>query len=83
MSTEKRIRSSQISRDTNETKINPNSHTLLQALNLTMEYGKEYSNQVPLTGEPGNFRFSKKTESVAKAGGVAPLWLGCFANAAR
>ena len=42
------------------------SQTLLQALQMTMRYGKEYSDEVPLVGEPGNFRFSKKNEQTLK-----------------
>jgi hypothetical protein len=38
---------------------------LRDALGMTMQYGKEYSDEVALTGEPGNFRFSKTREAAA------------------
>jgi mediator of RNA polymerase II transcription subunit 6 len=49
------------------------SRTLLQALQMTTRHGKEYSDEVPLTGEPGNFRFSKKGETGKKAAGAATV----------
>ena len=52
---------------------NIESHTLSQALQMTMRYGKEYSDEVPLMGEPGNFRFSKKPDQAPKASGAVPV----------
>ncbi|RMZ78602.1 hypothetical protein DV738_g3752, partial [Chaetothyriales sp. CBS 135597] len=52
------------------------AQTLFQALRLTMSYGAEYSDETPLEGEPGHFRFAKKSEQVPKAvlpASVAPL----------
>jgi len=42
--------------------------TAYAALNMTMQYGKEYVDDVPLAGEPGNFRLSKNKDTTAAAG---------------
>ena len=34
---------------------------------MTINYGKEYSDDTPLAGEPGNFRFSKNKEATVTA----------------
>ena len=36
----------------------------LEALNLSRRYGKEYMDDAPLAGEPGNFRTSKVRDAV-------------------
>jgi mediator of RNA polymerase II transcription subunit 6 len=41
------------------------TRTLLESINMSLRYGKEYMNEVPLVGEPGNFRLSKAKEAVA------------------
>ncbi|RMD41382.1 hypothetical protein DV735_g3732, partial [Chaetothyriales sp. CBS 134920] len=46
------------------------AQTLFQALRLTMSYGAEYSDETPLEGEPGHFRFAKKTDQLPKAAAV-------------
>ncbi|EXJ87622.1 hypothetical protein A1O3_04583 [Capronia epimyces CBS 606.96] len=38
---------------------------LWDALRMTLQYGKEYMDEVSLVGEPGNFRFSKQKEPAA------------------
>src|SRR5947209_5105414 len=35
------------------------TRTLLEAINMSRRYGNEYMNEMPLVGEPGNFRLSK------------------------
>lgn len=35
------------------------ARTLREALRMTLQYGKEYMDDVPLVGEPGNFRLNK------------------------
>ncbi|KAK5064882.1 hypothetical protein LTR84_000716 [Exophiala bonariae] len=35
------------------------ARTLREALRMTLQYGKEYMDDVPLVGEPGNFRWTK------------------------
>lgn len=37
----------------------------LEALNLSSRYGKEYMDDAPLVGEPGNFRTSKARDTAA------------------
>ena len=34
--------------------------TLVEAIRMTMQYGNEYVDEVPLVGEPGNFRWTTK-----------------------
>jgi mediator of RNA polymerase II transcription subunit 6 len=41
------------------------TRTLLESINMSLRYGKEYMNEVPLVGEPGNFRLSKTGEALA------------------
>ena len=41
------------------------AQTAWEALKMTVKYGKEYSDDMPLVGEPGNFRFSKSKAAVA------------------
>jgi mediator of RNA polymerase II transcription subunit 6 len=41
------------------------TRTLLESINMSLRYGKEYMNEVPLVGEPGNFRLSKTKEALA------------------
>lgn len=38
---------------------------LLEAINMSLRYGKEYMNEMPLVGEPGNFRLSKPKDPLA------------------
>lgn len=38
------------------------TRTLREAIDLSLRYGKEYMNEMPLVGEPGNFRLSTKTK---------------------
>jgi mediator of RNA polymerase II transcription subunit 6 len=38
---------------------------LLEAINMSLRYGKEYMNEMPLVGEPGNFRLSKTKDALA------------------
>lgn len=47
------------------------SRTLQQALRLTVQYGKDFADETPLVGEPGNFRLSK-TRDQSTAGLAAP-----------
>lgn len=53
-----------------------NQQTLWNALRMTLQYGKEYMDQIPLVGEPGNFRFNKARDPPANlvkgSGGTAP-----------
>ena len=45
------------------------TRTLIEGINMSLRYGKEYMDEVPLVGEPGNFRLSNlKTKS-----SLAPL----------
>jgi mediator of RNA polymerase II transcription subunit 6 len=46
------------------------SRTAWDALRMTIAYGKEYSDDVPLVGEPGNFRFSKNKDISAPSSQV-------------
>lgn len=39
--------------------------TLWDALRMTLQHGKEYTDDVSLVGEPGNFRFSRHREAAA------------------
>ena len=41
--------------------------TAWEALRMTINHGKEYSDDMQLVGEPGNFRFSKNKDSAATA----------------
>lgn len=41
------------------------THTFLEAFNMSLRYGKEYMNETPLVGEPGNFRLSKTKDALA------------------
>jgi len=41
------------------------TRTLLESINMSLRYGKEYMNEMPLDGEPGNFRLSKTKEALA------------------
>ena len=41
------------------------ARTAWEALKMTVKYGKEYSDDMPLVGEPGNFRFSKSKDAAA------------------
>lgn len=52
---------------------NPDSgvRTVWDALRMTLQYGKEYADEISLVGEPGHFRFSKSkdaTSSQSKGG---------------
>ena len=38
--------------------------TLVEAIRMTMQHGKEYMDDSPLAGEPGNFRLSKLREAL-------------------
>jgi mediator of RNA polymerase II transcription subunit 6 len=44
----------------------------LDALNLSRRYGKEYMDDAPLVGEPGNFRTSKTREAPAMGKETSP-----------
>lgn len=44
------------------------ARTLLDAINMSLRYGKEYMNETPLVGEPGNFRLSKTRDATAAPG---------------
>jgi len=44
------------------------TRTLIEAIDLSLRYGKEYMNELPLVGEPGNFRLSTKSKDA-----LAPL----------
>lgn len=39
--------------------------TLFEAINMSLRYSKEYMNEMPLEGEPGNFRLSKTKDALA------------------
>jgi mediator of RNA polymerase II transcription subunit 6 len=41
------------------------TRTLIDAINMSLRYGKEYMNEMPLVGEPGNFRLSKTKDALA------------------
>ncbi|RVX69802.1 hypothetical protein B0A52_06447 [Exophiala mesophila] len=72
-STDKPSSSSQI-----EESDDSSQQILWNALRMTLQYGKEYMDQVPLVGEPGNFRFTKARDpppSLAK-GSVGPTATG-------
>lgn len=58
--TEKSTGSSQAHDDTDS-----GIRTAWDALRMTLQYGKEYMDDMPLAGEPGNFRFSKSKEGTA------------------
>jgi len=45
--------------------------TLSDALQMTLRYGKDYMDEMPLVGEPGNFRFSKPKDANASLGPTA------------
>ncbi|KIW51759.1 hypothetical protein PV05_10445 [Exophiala xenobiotica] len=51
------------------------SRTVWDALHMTLQYGKEYADNISLVGEPGNFRFSKNKEAAASQakGQLQPL----------
>ena len=40
------------------------TRTLLESINMSLRYGKEYMNEMPLVGEPGNFRLSRTKEAL-------------------
>lgn len=40
------------------------ARTLREALRMTLQYGKEYMDDVPLVGEPGSFRLNKTRDGV-------------------
>jgi hypothetical protein len=42
--------------------------TAWEALRMTISYGKEYADDMPLVGEPGNFRFSKNKDATGSTG---------------
>ncbi|OQV05116.1 hypothetical protein CLAIMM_09908 [Cladophialophora immunda] len=44
------------------------ARTAWDALRMTMQYGKEYVDDMPLVGEPGNFRFSKSKDASTTTG---------------
>lgn len=46
--------------------------TLYDALQMTMRYGKEYMDDMPLMGEPGNFRFTKQKDPATAPGQLKP-----------
>jgi len=41
------------------------ARTLREALRMTLQYGKEYMDDVPLVGEPGSFRLNKTKEGAS------------------
>ena len=43
------------------------ARTAWEALRMTVNYGKEYSEDTPLVGEPGSFRFSKNKDTAVTA----------------
>ena len=43
------------------------TRTLIDAINMSLRYGKEYMNEMPLVGEPGNFRLSKTKDPASAA----------------
>lgn len=43
------------------------TRTAWDALRMTLQFGKEYVEDMPLVGEPGNFRFSKSKETASGA----------------
>ncbi len=45
--------------DSNQSQDVQDTRTLIDAINLSLRYGNEYMNEMPLVGEPGNFRLSK------------------------
>lgn len=46
---------------------NKSTRTLYDALQMTLQYGKEYMDDVPLVGEPGNFRLAKSREQASNS----------------
>ena len=42
--------------------------TAWEALRMTINYGKEYIDDMPLVGEPGSFRFSKNKDATVTSG---------------
>ncbi|KIV91647.1 hypothetical protein PV10_06163 [Exophiala mesophila] len=72
-STDKPSSSSQI-----EESDDSSQQTLWNALRMTLQYGKEYMDQVPLVGEPGNFRFNKARDPppILAKGAVGPTATG-------
>ncbi|OAP61289.1 hypothetical protein AYL99_03490 [Fonsecaea erecta] len=44
------------------------TRTAWDALQMTLQYGKEYVDDMPLVGEPGNFRFSKNKDASVTTG---------------
>jgi mediator of RNA polymerase II transcription subunit 6 len=48
------------------------TRTLLEAINMSLRYGKEYMNEMPLVGEPGNFRLSKTKDALAPPSASKP-----------
>lgn len=51
-----------------EDNVDNSSQTLRNALRMTLQYGKEYMDEIPLVGEPGNFRFNKVRDASASQG---------------
>lgn len=41
------------------------TRTLIEAMNLSLRYGTEYMNELPLVGEPGTFHLSKTRDALA------------------
>jgi mediator of RNA polymerase II transcription subunit 6 len=41
------------------------ARTVREALRMTLQFGKEYTDNITLVGEPGSFRFSKNSEAAA------------------
>ncbi|KAL2419786.1 Mediator of RNA polymerase II transcription subunit 6 [Exophiala dermatitidis] len=41
------------------------ARTVWDALRMTLQYGKEYMDEMPLVGEPGHFRFSRQKDLTA------------------
>ncbi|KIX96791.1 uncharacterized protein Z520_07511 [Fonsecaea multimorphosa CBS 102226] len=60
--TEKAVNTSQAQEETNG-----GTRTAWDALRMTLQYGKEYVDDMPLVGEPGNFRFSKSKDASVTA----------------
>ena len=46
------------------------TQTLINAIRMTMRYGKEYMDESPLVGEPGNFRLSKQKQTLVSPTGA-------------
>ena len=49
------------------------TRTLVEAMNMALRYGTEYMDEMPLLGEPGNFRLSKTKDGLAPADREVPL----------